>query len=143
MGDFSRARDITITAAVVGKPPITVLINSGSFDDGLGMEEVPLVGEDAPRVEGINGPVRLQLDTNNADAGLREIIDAQRAHNSRVSGSEFRLRATFRIDFPNGVSKKYRIPNGVLHDSSTSFSGSTERVTSAWTITAQRGVPVN
>jgi hypothetical protein len=86
MGDFSRARDIKITVARQQGAPLSLAINSGTFDHGLSSEEIALVSEDVARVEGINNPVSLQLDANQIDTGVYDLFDAQRPRVGHVLG---------------------------------------------------------
>lgn len=138
MGDFSRARDITISVARQQGAPLTLLINSGSIDFGLSSEEIPLVGESTPRVEGINGAKTLQLDTNSADLALFDLLDEQRNFNDQVSNNDtYRVTATFKVDLPNGTVAKYRMPKCTLHSITQSFSGSTERTTTSFSLMSQ------
>lgn len=138
MGDFSRARDIIITVAKQNAAPLVLSLNSGSLETGLQMEEIPLVGEDSPRVEGINGPVTLQLDTNLVDVALYDLIDSQRAFNAAVNNNDqHRITATYTISLPNGSTAKYRMPKCTLHAQTSTFTGSTERVTTGYSLTTQ------
>jgi hypothetical protein len=144
MGDFSRARDIKITVARQQGAPLTLAINSGTFDHGLSSEEIALVGEDVARVEGINNPVSLQLDANQIDTGVYDLFDAQREFNSGVANNDtYRVSATFSVSLPNGTRVRYRMPKCTVHTGTTAFSGSTERVTSPFTLAASRAVRVS
>jgi hypothetical protein len=143
MGDFSRARDITIVVARQQGAPLTLRINSGTLDHGLQSEEIPLVGEDVARVEGINGPVSMQLDTNSADISLFELILQQRDFNAGVANNDtHRISCTFTMALPNGTRIKLRMTKCTLHTATHAFTGSTERTTSPFTIAASRMVRV-
>lgn len=138
MGDFSRARDIVITVAKQNVAPLTLALNSGSLETGLQMEEIPLVGEDSPRVEGINAPAVLQLDANFQDTSLFDLVDAQREFNAAVANNDtHRITATFTISLPNGSTVKYRMPKCTLHSQTATFTGSTERNTSSYSLSSQ------
>jgi hypothetical protein len=135
MGDFSRARDIKITVARQQGVPLTMALNSGTFDHGLTSEEIGLTGEDAPRVEGINGPVSLQLDANQIDQAIYDLFDAQRAFNKGVANNDtYRVSATFTISLPNGTRVRYRMPKCTVHTGTSAWSGATERVTTPFTL---------
>lgn len=143
MGDFSRARDITITVSRQQGTPLTLRTNSGTIDHGLQSEEIPLVGEDVPRIEGINAPVSLQLDTNSADASLFDLIQQQREFNAGVANNDtHRITATFSLNFPNGTRVRLRMTKCTLHTATHAFSGATERVTSPFTLGSSRMVRV-
>jgi len=121
-----------------------MLINSGTIDYGLNMEEVPLVGEDVARVEGTNGIRTLQLDINHGDAAYHDLIDAQAEFNAATANADtFRITATFSVLMPNGTLIKYRMPKCTLHTATSAFSGSTERVTSPLSLSSQRLVRVS
>lgn len=139
MGDFSRARDIKITVARQQGAPLILRINSGTLDHGLSSEEIALVGEDVARVEGINMPVSLQLDANQVDQGIYDLFDAQREFNAGVANNDtYRVSASFDLSLPNGTRVRYRISKCTVHTGTTAFSGSTERVTSPFTLSASR-----
>jgi hypothetical protein len=124
--------------------PLTLLINSGSVDFGLAMEEIPLVSEDAPRIEGMNAASTLQLDVNKSNTGLYDLIDAQRTFNAQTNNADtFRITATFAAALPNGSTAKYRFPKCTLHTATQAFSGSTERSTAPFSLTCQRPVRVS
>ncbi len=136
MGIFTRAFNIELAIRIDGDPQTPLAINSGSFNRGATTEEVPLVGEDVPVVDGINGLKVLTLDSN-AAVWIFDLFDAQEAKNR--GDSEMVIDAEFSIEV-DGTVVRYLMPDCVAHEPGTTFGGSTERVTEAVSLTARRAI---
>lgn len=134
MAQFVRAFDITIALRIDGDPKTPLSINSGTFNRGLSMEEVPEVGKAVPSVDGINGLKVLTLDAN-AGRWIADLFDVQEAKNSGEDPDSV-IEAEFSIDYGGGDIVKYLMPNCVAHEPGTTFAGGTERVTESVSLTS-------
>jgi len=138
MSQFPRAFDITLSIRVDGAPSTPLRINSGSWNRGMTTEEVPLVGEDVPDVDGINGLKVLTLDSN-AGRWIFDLFDAQERKNSGEAPDTV-IDAEFSIDLGGGDVATYLMPDCVAHEPGTTFGGSTERVTESVSLTSKRAI---
>ncbi len=136
MAKFARGQDIEISVRINGDPVTGLSVNSGTFTDGLQVEEVAEAGKKAPTVDGFNGIAVLQLDLNPSPA-LYDLADAQRAAND--GDLELDIDAEFTIDFARVGGQgfvRYLLPDCVLHEPSTPIPGTTDRVTNTFSLSS-------
>ena len=137
MSKYVRAQDIQMAIRRDGAPLIPIAANSGTFDRGLQMEEIPLVGQAVPDVDGFNGVKSLGLDLNPRSPEFHDLLDAQEGKNA--GDDEFIdavIDAEFTIDFGRQGRVRYLMPDCVVSEGAHSFGGGTDRVTATITLTS-------
>ena len=139
MSKFVRAQDIRIFIRTDGDPLVPLSINSGTFNRGMQMEEVPVVGNDVPEVDGFNGIKQLVIDLNVRSTTFHTLLDTQELKNlSDATAIDTIIDAEFSIDFGRAGRVRYVMPDCVVHEPGTTFSGGPERVTDSLTLTSSR-----
>lgn len=133
MSKFVRAFDITLTVRIDGVPQVPMQVNSGSFNRGHSMEEIPIAGKDVPVVDGINGVKSLTLDVNTR-AWLHDLFDAQELQNR--GDAEVFIEAEFSLDVGGGNVVTYLLPDCIAHEPGTTIGTGTDRVTDTVTLTS-------
>jgi hypothetical protein len=134
---YLRAQDVVVTVRRDGEPLLPISVNSGSFDRGLGMEEIALTGQSFSDVDGTNGVKTLQLDLNPRNPDFHTLLDVQEAKNAGVEEYlDAIIDAEFTLDFGRDGRTRYVLPDCVASDVSHSFAGGTERVTAGLTLTS-------
>lgn len=135
MGVSTRANDITVKAFLNGAQQGPYSGNSGSLARGLGTDEFAVTGEAIPRVESVPGPKVLTLDLNDYP-WIQDLMDIQEQKAlGNIDFLDFIIEVSFALDYGLRGNRRYKMPDCVLSDGTTTFAGGTERVTDSLTLT--------